>query len=69
MTTTTTRLLSFPELRPRGVPYSREHLRRLVKEEKFPAPVSLSPKRMAWHEADIEEWIAGLPRRSPKAAA
>jgi len=52
------RLLSFPELKPRGIPWCRDHLRRKAKKGTFPAPVLISQSRIAWVEAEIEEWIA-----------
>lgn len=52
------KLLSFGQLGPaKGVPYSRDHLRRLVKAGSFPAPVPISEKRIAWVEAEIDAWV------------
>lgn len=56
---TANRLISFAELKPfTGIGYSRDHLRRLVKAGAFPKPVNLSSARIAWREADVQEWIA-----------
>ena len=57
------RLLSYPQLRDRGVPYTREHLRRLIAEQKFPAPIALSNKRIAWVEDEVSDWIANVAAR------
>jgi predicted DNA-binding transcriptional regulator AlpA len=57
-------LLSFADLRALGVSYSRWHLYRLVREDKFPRPVALGPEpctRKAWRAADIERWLAERP--------
>jgi prophage regulatory protein len=51
------RMLSYPDLVELGVPYSRPHLSRLVKEGKFPAPFSLSAYRIVWREVDVFAWI------------
>jgi hypothetical protein len=61
------RLLVFPELKPRGIyDGTRKNLRRLVKAGLFPAPVRVSPNRIAWRSEDIEAWIASLPPAEPK---
>ncbi len=52
------KLLSFDQLaEAKGVPYSRDHLRRLVKAGTFPAPVPLSDKRIAWVESEVDQWV------------
>lgn len=62
---TASRLICFADLKPvTGIGYSRDHLRRLVKAGAFPKPVNLSSARIAWREADVQEWIsarAGQP--------
>jgi prophage regulatory protein len=53
------RLLCFNQLKEvKGVAYTREHLARLVKASKFPQPVPLSGKRIAWLDSEIDDWIA-----------
>jgi prophage regulatory protein len=49
------RLLPWPELE-RRVPYTRQHLSRLEKENKFPRRVRLGGK-VAWLESEVNEWI------------
>jgi len=39
------------------VPYSRGHIRRLVKSGKFPAPIQLSESRVAWIESEVDDWL------------
>lgn len=57
------RLLVFEQLRPqKGIPYHRDHLRRLCKAGKFSAPVNLSDQRIAWVEAEVDDWIAQKAR-------
>jgi len=51
-------LIIFSELKPRkGIPYCRDHLRRLWKSGKFPKPVDVGPGRLAWIEAEIDAHI------------
>lgn len=54
-------MLTFDRLRDRGVPYSRDHLRRLTKAGKFPKPYQLSEGRIAWRESEVDEWLGSRP--------
>jgi prophage regulatory protein len=52
------KLISYNELGPqKGIRYSREHLRRLVKMRKFPAPMRLSDHKIAWIDSEIDEYV------------
>ncbi len=42
------------------VPVSRSGWLQGVKDGRYPAPVRLSPRRVAWRESDINEFINGL---------
>lgn len=33
------------------------HLRRLIKDGKFPAPIRLGENRVAWIESEIDAWL------------
>lgn len=54
------RLIDDDGLREKGIRYSAAHRARLIKEGKFPKPVSRVGKSNAWVEAEIDEFIAGL---------
>jgi predicted DNA-binding transcriptional regulator AlpA len=54
------RVLTFDGLRGRGVPYSREHIRRREKAGTFPQHISLGEGRIGWIEHEIDEWLADL---------
>ena len=56
-------LVSWRALREYGITYSRVHLRRLVRKNQFPAPVSLSPNRIAFKLSQLREWMASRPTR------
>jgi predicted DNA-binding transcriptional regulator AlpA len=63
------RLLTYDDLRDRGVKYSRNHIRRREKVGTFPLHVDLGEGRIAWIEAEIIGWIADLAaKRAPVAA-
>lgn len=48
---------------------ARLFLWRQVKAGRFPAPLQLSPSRIAWDAAAVEEWLKSRPvvRYAPKA--
>jgi prophage regulatory protein len=53
------RLLPYEDLRrKKGIPYCRDHTRRLSKIGRFPKPVQLSNRRIAYVEEEIDAWIA-----------
>jgi predicted DNA-binding transcriptional regulator AlpA len=57
------KLIDFKELKPKkGIKYSRDHLRRKCKAGEFPQPVAISTARIAWVEAEIDEWLADKTR-------
>jgi prophage regulatory protein len=53
------RLISWGDLEPKkGIRYCRDHTRRLSKSGRFPKPVQLSNRRIAYIEEEIDAWIA-----------
>lgn len=40
---------------------SKPTIYRLMNTGHFPRPIQLSPNRVAWRSADIEEWIESRP--------
>jgi prophage regulatory protein len=64
------RLITYGRLAPeKGINYSRDHLRRKCNSNEFPKPISISEKRIAWDEAEIDEWLAAKLRARDEAAA
>ncbi|MEY9884953.1 helix-turn-helix transcriptional regulator [Bradyrhizobium sp. USDA 329] len=63
-------LIAYEGLSPKGIVYSKVQLWRLERAGKFPKRVRLSAQRIAWLEAEIDEWIAAriAARRQPIAA-
>lgn len=53
-------------LRRREVLYltslSQSTLYRLIKESRFPRPVRISPRCVAWKSEEVEDWIDRLER-------
>jgi prophage regulatory protein len=50
------------------VPYSPNHFLRLEKAGVFPLRIVLGPKRVAWLEREVFEWIASKKIRAPAIA-
>lgn len=51
------RMLDLSDLREKGIKFSRQHIHRLVKANKFPAPVKIGDNRNAWVETEIEAYL------------
>jgi predicted DNA-binding transcriptional regulator AlpA len=61
MRKSTVRIITFKELRPlKGIPFSREHLRRLEADGKFPKRVRLAEggDYYGYLEKEIDEYLA-----------
>jgi prophage regulatory protein len=73
MLATGLRLVSYPQLKLRGIPYSRSHLRRLEASGQFPPHVTLGEglgALIAWPEHEVDGWIAEkMARRVPAGPA
>lgn len=50
------RLLRLAEVRSR-IPYSRSTIYQLIAQSKFPKPIGLGGRAVAWLESDIDGWI------------
>jgi prophage regulatory protein len=53
------RLVSYSELKQRGIPWTRVHIRRLEAKSKFPRHVELGGNTIAWFEDELEAFIEG----------
>ncbi|RWK76241.1 MAG: AlpA family phage regulatory protein [Mesorhizobium sp.] len=62
-------LIPLNELPAKGIHYSRNYIDRLIKEDRFPKPVFLSPRRRAFLESEIDAWIKARVDQRDKVAA
>jgi predicted DNA-binding transcriptional regulator AlpA len=62
-------LIPLNALPAKGINYSRNYIDRLIKEERFPKPVFLSPRRRAFLESEIDAWIKARVDQRDKVAA
>jgi prophage regulatory protein len=59
------RVIRVPEVLNR-IGTSRTHLYRLIKANKFPAPVKLSEKLIGFYEHEVEEYLTALSTQGGK---
>jgi predicted DNA-binding transcriptional regulator AlpA len=52
------RFLTWPDLFERGLVSSKTQARRLWERGRFPKPIHLSERVIAWRESEIEAWVA-----------
>lgn len=50
------KLLRLTDVRAR-VPYSRSTIYQLISQGKFPKPICIGERAVAWLESDIDAWI------------
>jgi|EndMetStandDraft_8_1072994.scaffolds.fasta_scaffold82784_1 prophage regulatory protein len=63
------RLLSLSDLRARGITFSRQWLHKLVRENKFPKPVKVGNRTLAWVESEVDAWMAARVDQRDSCAA
>jgi prophage regulatory protein len=67
------RLVPYPGLGERGIPFTRMHLGRLEAEGKFPQRIQLGENTIAWFEDEIDDYLeqkaAARQRRNAGAKA
>jgi prophage regulatory protein len=53
------KLIPYSDLKEKkGIKYSRAHVSRLEKADKFPKHVNLGPQSIGWLESEVDDWIA-----------
>jgi predicted DNA-binding transcriptional regulator AlpA len=61
------KVVSYRDLKPRkGIRFSRVHILRLMKGQKFPQSFKIGDHSAVWDEAEIDEW---LEKRAAQRAA
>jgi prophage regulatory protein len=59
-TPTPIRLLSYEDLRAKGIRFSRQWLLVLQKQNRFPRTVNLGAAHVGFIEREIDEWLENL---------
>jgi prophage regulatory protein len=57
------KVLAFGDLRGKGIPFTRQHIHKLVKRREFPQPFKIGAKTNAWDESEIDEYLKGRSAR------
>jgi predicted DNA-binding transcriptional regulator AlpA len=53
----------------KGIPWSREHVRRKVNAKEFPAPFKLTDGgKNFWNEAEVDQWLEQRANKEPGSA-
>jgi len=63
------RLISYDDLKPKGIPYSKVQIWRLERDGKFPKRVAVGAQRYAWIENEVDAWIGERIRQRDEAEA
>jgi prophage regulatory protein len=63
------RFISYDDLKPLGIKYSRVQLWRLERDGMFPRRVRIGPQRHGWIEAEINDWFVERVRERDEALA
>jgi prophage regulatory protein len=64
------KVLAFRDLREKGIPFTRQHIHRLVRQGQFPRPFKIGTKTNAWNDSEIDEYLKDrLARRDNMKAA
>lgn len=61
-------LLRLSQLEP-TIGIKKSKIYAMIAAGKFPAPVRLGPKSVAWRSDEVQAWIEGLPRTRSKGGA
>lgn len=62
-------LIPLDRLPQKGITYSRNYIDKLIKEDRFPKPVFLSPRRRAFLESEIDAWVQARVEKRDEVAA
>ena len=52
------KFLHYPDLKSRGIRFSRQHIFNLAKAGRFPAPVNIGDATIGFVESEIDAWAA-----------
>jgi prophage regulatory protein len=56
------RVLSYGDLKAKGIRFSRQWIHQLVNRGEFPAPINLGEQSVAFVEEEIDAWLASRIR-------
>jgi prophage regulatory protein len=51
------KVLGYPDLRSKGIKFTRQHIHKLTRQGRFPPPFKLGNNTNAWTETEIDEYL------------
>ncbi len=54
-------MIRWPQVRQQYLPVCYNTMRSMVADGRFPAPIKLSPRVIAWRISDLREWLQARP--------
>lgn len=52
------KLLRFPDLKDRGIPFTRQYLSKLERLGRFPKRIPIGERTVGWDETEIAQFVA-----------
>jgi prophage regulatory protein len=52
------KFIGYRDFKSKGIPWSRMHVFRKIRQGQFPKPVKLGAQTNAWPESEIDQWLA-----------
>jgi prophage regulatory protein len=63
------RVLSYGDLKTKGIRWSRQWIAQLIAAGKFPRPIQLGEASVGFIEGEVDDWIASRIRERDEAGA
>jgi prophage regulatory protein len=63
------KVLSYEDLKTRGIRFSRVWIAHLIRQNKFPRPINIGASHVGFVESEIQEWLAAKIRERDQAPA
>lgn len=51
------KVLGLDDLKGRGIPFSRQHIHRLIRQGKFPRPFKIGDRTNGWTDEEIDQYL------------
>lgn len=51
------KVLGYPDLKAKGIKFSRQHIHKLVRQKKFPKPFKLGDRTNVWADYIIDQYL------------
>jgi prophage regulatory protein len=62
-------VLGFRDLRKKGIPFTRQHIHKLIRNKRFPRPIKIGGGTNAWPEQEIDNYLEDCIAKRDTAAS